>query len=718
MLNLKYKHFLIGLALMLAALLGVVPNVLAGGWTVTTLDELPTEVVAGKPLTVGFMIRQHGKTPFVDEQVMVHATHSQSGEKISVRAEAEGVPGHYVAVLKFPQAGTWEWGIASGLMPEQQPMPNLEVLDAPAMKNVNAQGVSSEEKTSLRRENPPSTVPLGIGVIGAVGTVGALIFWLRSRTPLTLVLLTGMAATSAAGFGLAASPSTLTMFKADSQRLEAVPLPAAAPTSVELGQALYVAKGCIVCHNHSALREVRQSFSEFSVGPELPSVATLAAEPEFLHTWLKDPAALKPDTQMPNLELKKAEIEALVAFLKNPESKAAANVSPAEPAGQPIIPAPSKAELKPAELFFIRAQGAKGPLVAHDMANNVEQFRLPPGMPAADGSYYFAATARRDSTLLQVFKGNSSHLEHNFSLPDRWALSGVSPTGRWLALTRLPSDSEQQARVQTGVWHTDIQIIEAASGKVAHTMKLEGNFEVETISAAGDSLFLIQYQPAVEPTQYLIRLYDLSAEILQPEPLRSKIPTEEVMTGLAWGGVASVDGRWLLTLYLNTTHNHAFIHTLNLVDKYPLCIDLPSGQGNFDQLKYYSLTIAPNGRTVYAANAALGIVVEVSLDDFQVTRQVEFPASALPETEAITDSETPTNYSVLAKDGQTLYFSSGWDVWSYDTKAHQVSGPYLSDTAVRGLALSADSQRLFVATTEQPLLIDLAEGDKLSLSSN
>jgi hypothetical protein len=108
----------------------------------------------------------------------------------------------------------------------------------------------------------------------------------------------------------------------------------------------------------------------------------------------------------------------------------------------------------------------------------------------------------------------------------------------------------------------------------------------------------------------------------------------------------------------------------------------------------------------------------VSLDNFQVTRQVEFPASALPETEAITDSETPTNYSVLSKDGQTLYFSSGWDVWGYDAKARQVSGPYLSDTAVRGLALSADSQRLFVATAEQPLIIDLAESNKLGLNSN
>jgi cytochrome c1 len=35
-----------------------------------------------------------------------------------------------------------------------------------------------------------------------------------------------------------------------------------------------------------------------------------------VRVWLKDPPALKPDTQMPNLGLSSEEIEALIAFLK------------------------------------------------------------------------------------------------------------------------------------------------------------------------------------------------------------------------------------------------------------------------------------------------------------------------------------------------------------------------------------------------------------------
>jgi cytochrome c2 len=88
-------------------------------------------------------------------------------------------------------------------------------------------------------------------------------------------------------------------------------------TQVELGQNLFIAKGCIVCHHYKGMEEVRRNFSEFRVGPDLPSLMTMSAEPATIHTWLKDPTAIKPDTKMPNLELKKTEIEALTAFLLN-----------------------------------------------------------------------------------------------------------------------------------------------------------------------------------------------------------------------------------------------------------------------------------------------------------------------------------------------------------------------------------------------------------------
>jgi hypothetical protein len=75
------------------------------------------------------------------------------------------------------------------------------------------------------------------------------------------------------------------------------------------------------------------------------------------------------------------------------------------------------------------------------------------------------------------------------------------------------------------------------------------------------------------------------------------------------------------------------------------------------------------------------------------------------------DAETdiPTNYSLLTKDGQKLYFSSGRDVWSFDTKTKEMSGPYLSKVSIRGLGLSPEEQQLYAAIKDQsPQVIDLA----------
>jgi cytochrome c2 len=79
----------------------------------------------------------------------------------------------------------------------------------------------------------------------------------------------------------------------------------------EQGQALFLAKGCPTCHRHDiAVKNV--DFST-EVGPNL---TYYEPDPDFVREWLRDPSAVRPGTQMPNLNLTEEEIEALVAFLE------------------------------------------------------------------------------------------------------------------------------------------------------------------------------------------------------------------------------------------------------------------------------------------------------------------------------------------------------------------------------------------------------------------
>jgi hypothetical protein len=120
-------------------MLALVAPALAGGWAVVTLDALPREVRAGQSYQLGFMVRQHGKTPTNQDLdgkplkpvltarkqaadasqgrgtlVFVSAPAAPAAkdeETISVVARQEGAVGHYVADVTFPSDGVWEWQI-------------------------------------------------------------------------------------------------------------------------------------------------------------------------------------------------------------------------------------------------------------------------------------------------------------------------------------------------------------------------------------------------------------------------------------------------------------------------------------------------------------------------------------------------------------------------------------------------------------------------------
>jgi len=100
----------------LLMILGVVPA-LAGGWAVVTLDSVPQAVQAGQPLSLGFIVRQHGVTP-IDTAFggplltpILTARNAATGETLRAEARKEGPLGHFVVDFTAPAAGDWTWQI-------------------------------------------------------------------------------------------------------------------------------------------------------------------------------------------------------------------------------------------------------------------------------------------------------------------------------------------------------------------------------------------------------------------------------------------------------------------------------------------------------------------------------------------------------------------------------------------------------------------------------
>jgi cytochrome c551/c552 len=93
-------------------------------------------------------------------------------------------------------------------------------------------------------------------------------------------------------------------------------------TPVERGQRLFVAKGCVSCHQHAKVEDS----GTYKVGPELTDKRFAAA---YLRDFLADPS-IKPPTKnerMPNLNLNDREISALIAFINGEAGAGATKAS-------------------------------------------------------------------------------------------------------------------------------------------------------------------------------------------------------------------------------------------------------------------------------------------------------------------------------------------------------------------------------------------------------
>lgn len=288
----------VGLALLLS--LAFVIPVLAGGWAVITLDELPTDVMAGEPLTIGFTVRQHGITPMNGLDPTVTAMLPKN-DRLVVNAAPDDKPGHYTATLIFPKEGNWEWSIQAFSM--DQPMPALSVEAAAVTSinqppsNVEAQPASMDLLLILR------ALIFGVALIGL-----ALAFQQKSRVAGAFAALCLVVGISTYLVGATATEVEAQGKESSETSMES------SPSQVERGRQLFLAKGCITCHYNSRAAD-RHEYWTIEMGA--PDLSNYSAHPEVLFIRLKDPAAAKSDTKMPNLELKESEIEALVAFINS-----------------------------------------------------------------------------------------------------------------------------------------------------------------------------------------------------------------------------------------------------------------------------------------------------------------------------------------------------------------------------------------------------------------
>ncbi len=260
----------------------------AGGWAVVTLHKWPGEIEVGVPTRISFSVRGHGHALMPGYSLNVRAIHAESGERLDFPGQPTKREGDYFVDLNFPLEGSWDWGfLLDGAPVWAHPMPRLTVRGGTVAHSVPAPAINTR---------------LLAGFAGALTMlIAAAAFWeKRSRWPAGIAIA-GLGLVALAIFALPAPASPAGVTGAS----------AAGLSTEDYGRILFQAKGCVVCHQH-AIGRLNYDGIMSDVGPNLTDTKLPA---EYIQVWLKDPAALKPKTEMPNLELAKDEIDALAAFL-------------------------------------------------------------------------------------------------------------------------------------------------------------------------------------------------------------------------------------------------------------------------------------------------------------------------------------------------------------------------------------------------------------------
>ena len=246
-------------------------------------------------------------------------------------------------------------------------------------------------------------------------------------------------------------------------------------------------------------------------------------------------------------------------------------------------------------------------------------------------------------------------------------------------------------------------VVNTSLNAAPEKVDLKGYFAFDAISNDGSRLYLIEY---ISSTNYHVRYYEVGARQMYPDVIVDKFNPTESMNGLKLSGVPSKDGGYLYSVYARQSGT-PFVHALDLSGTpVAFCIDLPGSgyaSGSDGTAFHWSLAMSPDGSHLYAANAPLGVVSEITSDTNtsipSVARSVHIDSGKKVAgifAQDVQAKELGANAAVVSLDGKTLVTSASSGIVWIDIAGLRVSTHALDNWTVWSLKLSPDGQLLYV----------------------
>ena len=262
-------------------------------------------------------------------------------------------------------------------------------------------------------------------------------------------------------------------------------------------------------------------------------------------------------------------------------------------------------------------------------------------------------------------------------------LTARSFNGRWLALRATDSDQA----------NTRIVVIDTSAMRPVADSWIGGAFGLDAISADGRLVYPIQSLPTRGYGVHQVRSYQVGHTGVDARVVVAPGEAPGSMSGEAWSRAWSPGGSWLYTLYVQSS-GHVFVHALHLAARETRCIDFPALSGSVQETSHSTLSVAPDGRALYAVNPVVGLAVAV--------RSLPGGKVSVAHLAVRTGSPQRTQSAAVAPDGRTVFVATGAGVWAIDAAALTLRRVFVPYQEVASVALSGDGLRLYaLSLTDQ-----------------
>ena len=336
---------------------------------------------------------------------------------------------------------------------------------------------------------------------------------------------------------------------------------------------------------------------------------------------------------------------------------------------------------------------------------------------APDGSGIYRAEAVGGATVIEMLDPASGDVMTTTQVAGKLEIRAVSPFGGAVALMS-PRHASADLYVPEPREYTSINVV-WDDGRQAENYYLKGNFEPETFSTDEQSLFLLEFFPANAPDRYYVRQLDLAtgaiADVYTPDQ-QLGIELNPEMRGHARAQAMAPDGSHLFSLYTlesgeapvhdptdPSTDRWAFVHTLNLEEKWSHCIFLPIPFGTGAE-SAISLGISTDGEHLFVIDAATEHVARINAQELQVEISQKIPGLA-------SDSPRPVTVGP-----EVVYVGLGNTVLEMGREslipnaAFAVTHSNVGWLPVSGLELAPDGSTLRVAHGTSISVLEMPEG--------